>query len=407
MSRIPGRCAVVVALALGSSGLHAQSTRTEELERQRAEKSSQLKTYEPGRIERALLYIDREDPLAKLNPANGFFVRYGYTERPVGAGIGFGGGYRHELFDRAARIELEAGITFRNYDMLRADFAFPALADDRVELGIETTWRREPQNDFYGPGDDSREEDRVSYLFKGPRVVGRAIARPVPWLTAGARLGWMAPEIDSGTDDRFPSIEERFTDLEAPGLTVQPDFRYADLFGVVDYRDQPRNARSGGYYALTWSSYGDLDFDRYDFQRLDVHLQQFLPVFDKKRVFALQGRLIATTADDGQQVPFYFQPTIGGSTTVRGFADYRFRDDKAMYFNVEYRWEAFSGLDMALFSDWGKVASADDDIDFKDLKHGYGLGFRLNTYKNVFFRFDIGTGGGEGVHYYVKYSRVF
>ena len=124
---------------------------------------------------------------------------------------------------------------------------------------METTWRREPQDDFYGPGDDSREEDRVSYLFKGPRVVGRAIARPLPWLTAGARVGWMAPTIDSGTDDRFPSIEERFTDLDAPGLVVQPDFRYADLFGAVDYRDQPRNARSGGYYALTWNSYADLE----------------------------------------------------------------------------------------------------------------------------------------------------
>ena len=407
MSRIPGPCAVVVALALGTSGLLAQSTRTEELERQRAEKSTQLKPYEPGRLERTLLYIEREDPLTKLNPANGFFVRYGYTDRPTGAGIGFGGGYRHELFNRAARVELEAGITFKNYDLVRADFWFPALADDRVELGIETSWRREPQDDFYGPGDDSREEDRVSYLFKGPRVVGRAIGRPLPWLTAGARIGWMAPTIGSGTDGRFPSIEERFTDLDAPGLAAQPDFRYADLFGAVDYRDQPRNARSGGYYALTWSNYTDLDLDRYDFQRVDLQLQQFLPVFDKKRVFALQARVMSTIADDDQQVPFYFQPTIGGSTTVRGFADYRFRDDKAMYFNVEYRWEAFSGLDMALFSDWGKVASADDDLDFEDLKHGYGLGFRFNTYKNVFFRFDIGTGGGEGVHYFVKYSRVF
>jgi hemolysin activation/secretion protein len=117
--------------------------------------------------------------------------------------------------------------------------------------------------------------------------------------------------------------------------------------------------------------------------------------------------MIARTADDDDQVPFYFQPTIGGSTTVRGFADYRFRDEKAMYMNVEYRWEAFSGLDMALFSDWGKVATADEDLDFNDLKHGYGIGFRFNTYKNVFFRFDIGGGGGEGVHYFVKYSRVF
>ena len=50
-------------------------------------------------------------------------------------------------------------------------------------------------------------------------------------------------------------------------------------------------------------------------------------------------------------MPFY-SPTIGGSHSVRSLSDYRFRDDNIMFFNVEYRWEAFGGLDMALFTDW-------------------------------------------------------
>ena len=409
MFRMPGARAVMVAMALagGASAADAQSTRVEELDRQRAQKSSQLRPYEPGRLERFLLYVEREQPLKKLNPENGFFVRYGYTERPVGAGIGFGGGYRHDLFNRTARAELEGGITFQNYNLLRADLSFPYFAQDRIEVGIEGSWRHHPREDFYGEGTDSHEGDRVSYLFKGPRVVGRAIAHPKEWLATGLRVGWISPTIDAGTDTRFPSIEDRFTDRDTPGLDAQPDFRYMDLFAAVDYRDQSRNARAGGYYAVTWRSYADLDLDRYDFRRVDVQLQQFLPVFDKKRVFALQAVVMSSTADDGQQVPFYFQPTLGGSTTVRGYADYRFRDDKVMHLNAEYRWEAFSGLDMALFSDWGKVASAGEALDFSDLKHGYGIGFRFNTYRNVFFRFDIGTGGGEGFHYFVKYSRVF
>jgi outer membrane protein assembly factor BamA len=291
--------------------------------------------------------------------------------------------------------------------MLRADFSLPYLADERVELGIEASYHRHPQEDFYGPGPNSVEDDRVSYFFKGNRYEGRAIVRPKSWLSVGTHLGRLSPSIRSGRDSRYPSIEILFSDLEAPGLVEQPDFTYGDVFATVDYRDQPGNARAGGYYSVAWKKFSDLDFDRYDFQGLDLHLQQFFPVFDKKRVFAVQTRVLTNTTDDDRRVPFYLQPTIGGSRTLRSFSEYRFRDANVLYLNFEYRWEAFSPLDMALFTDWGKVASKAGDLDFTDLKRGYGIGFRINNYKTVFLRIDIAAGGGEGIHYFFKFSKSF
>jgi outer membrane protein assembly factor BamA len=141
---------------------------------------------------------------------------------------------------------------------------------------------------------------------------------------------------------------------DGTGLTDQQDFNYIELSGAIDYRDQEDNARAGGYYGLTWREHSDTDLDRYSFRAVDLLLQQFVPIFDKKRVFAVQARLLATATDDGQQVPFHFKPTLGGSTSHRGFNDYRFRDDSVVYVNAEYRWEAFSGLDMALFSIGGR-----------------------------------------------------
>ena len=103
-----------------------------------------------------------------------------------------------------------------------------------------------------------------------------------------------------------------------------------------------------------WREYSDLDFNRYSFRAVDLLAQQFVPIFDKKRVFAVQAAVRQRRiAGSGQQVPFYFKPTLGGSNQLRGYNDYRFRDDAVVYFNAEYRWEAFSGLDMALFYDWG------------------------------------------------------
>jgi outer membrane protein assembly factor BamA len=403
--------AVAVAVAVASSttapAASAQETRAELIERQRADKATHLQTYEPGKLEKTLLYLDAQDPMARLSPHDGFFVRYGYHRRPVGAGLGFGGGYRHDLFGRRARLVAEGGITFRRYELLRADFSLPYLAGERVEVGVETNYRRHPQEDFYGSGVDAIKDDRVNYLYKDHDVQARAIVKPQPWLAFGLHVGYTSPSIGSGTDSRFPSLETRFGDVDAPGLIAQPDFRYTDLFATVDYRDQPGNAKAGGYYSLTWAGFSDLDFDRYDFRRTDLHLQQFFPIFDKKRVFAVQTRVVTTRTAGGQQVPFYFQPTIGGSTSVRSLDDYRFRDRNALYLNVEYRWEVFSPLDMALFTDWGKVAPNGGDLDFGGLKHGYGIGFRFNSYKTVFFRFDVAAGAGEGVHYDVKFSKAF
>jgi len=382
-------------------------TRAAVLEQQRAAKAARLEPYVPGRLERVLLFVERQDPIGKFAPYNGFFIQYGYTDKPTGGGIAFSGGYRHDLFNRRARVELEAGTSVRKYQLLRADFSAPYLAGDRAEIGIEATYRNHPQEDFYGLGPASAEEERTNFLYKGYDLQARAVATPVRWLRTGTRAGLLSSSIGSGTDSRFPTLESRFSDAEAPGLLQQPAYLYVDGFAAADTRDHAGNARSGGFYEVSWRRFGDRDGDRFSFSRLQADLQQFFPVFDKKRVIAVRGRVVSTTAGDGNVVPFYFKPTLGGGDSLRSYADYRFRDDNMIVMNLEYRWEAFSGLDMALFSDWGKVAARRSDLDFGSLKHAYGLGFRFNTYKSVFLRLDIAAGGDEGLRYALKFSNVF
>jgi outer membrane protein assembly factor BamA len=409
MSRRWAALVVMLSFVIAPAPARGQDTREAALEQRRAEKAGDLQAYKPGKLEKWMLWFEQSDPIARISPHDGFYLQYGFRWKPVGGGVGVGGGWRHDLFHRHARLVLGAGISTRNYQMLQADFSLPYLANNKVELGGHAVYRHNPQEDYWGLGNDSLNDDRVSYTVDYANFEGRAIVRPVPWLEAGARVGRLDGSLDSGTDNRFPSIEERFTDATAPGLSDQPDFGYAEVFGGVDYRDQKDNARDGGLYLLTWREYSDLDFDRYSFRAVDLLLQQFVPIFDKKRVFAVQARLQSAAVDEGQgqQVPFYFKPTLGGSTSHRGFNDFRFRDDAVVYLNAEYRWEAFSGLDMALFSDWGTVAPNIGRLKMDDLKNAYGIGFRFNTYKTVLFRVDIGFGGGEGVRYFFKFSKAF
>ena len=387
--------------------LTAQDSRTATVEQMRAEKAANLQAYAPGRLEKLLLYVEREDPMRKIAPWNGFYVDYGYTGKPIGSGIGFSAGYRHDLFDRRARVVFETGATWRRYTIVRADFSLPSLAGDRLELGVQATDRHDPEEDFYGLGSTSLERNRVSFLFDRREVQGRAVVRLIDGLRAGGRIAWLGPEVGSGRDSRYPSIEQLFTDADAPGLDEQPDYSYGDLFAVFDRRDEPGNPRAGGDYGILWRRYRDLDLGRYSFGAVEADLQHFFPIFDKKRVFALRGRLFTTDADDGHTVPFYFRPTLGGNDTLRSVRDFRFRDTNVVAVNVEYRWEAFSGLDMALFADLGKVAPRFEDLDLTDLDDAYGIGLPFNTYKAVFLRFDVSLAGGESPRYFLKFNKAF
>ena len=400
---------LVLALVLGAGAgvSSAQETRAAVLERQRAEKAQALAPYEPSRLERWMLWFEDVDPLTRLAPHNGFYARYGFQWRPVGSGMGMGVGFRHDLFDRTTRIDLGAGITMRNYQMLQADVSLPYLWNERIELGAYAVTRHNPQEDFWGLGPDSRGDDRVTFGVDYTDYQARLVARPLPWIEAAARFGSLQGSLEPGSDPRFPSIEERFTDADVPGMSEHPDYRYTELTGAIDYRDQDDNARAGGYYGLAWRKYTDLQLDRYNFSQMDAHAQQFFPIFDKKRVFALQARLLTSSHDEGQRVPFYFKPTLGGSRSLRSYNDYRFRDDYAFHLNVEYRWEAFSGLDMALFSDWGAIAPRWEALRMAELKNAYGIGFRFNTYRAVWLRLDIGLGGDEGTRYFLKLSKAF
>lgn len=399
--------AVAFVVSLFPAAALAQDTRAAELEQLRAAKAARLEPYTPGTIEKALLWVDRVDPLGKLTPHNGFFVGYGYTDQPLGAGLAFSGGYRHDLFARRARIELEGGASIRGYQLLRADVSMPYLFRERLELGLEGSYRHDPQEDFYGLGPGSRKEDRVSFLLDSREIEGRAVVKPLQWLRLGARAGVLNPSIGRGTDSRYPSIEDLFTEAEAPGLTGQPDHEYGEVFATIDTRDQPGNARDGGYYHFAYRRYRDRDTGKFGFRGTDLELQQFFPIFDKKRVIAARLRGLSTAAPAGEEVPFYFQPTLGGSDSLRSYGDRRLRDLNVLLLNVEYRWEAFSGLDMALFSDWGKVAPRGRDLNLRGLNHAFGIGFRFNTYKSVFMRLDIAAGGGEGARVFLKFSETY
>ena len=155
---------------------------------------------------------DREDPperggrqaQAPHRSVQRLLCRAGATPTgPPAPGFALGGGFRHDLFDRRARVVFEAGQSFRNYNMVRGDFSLPRLA--RREAG---SWASKASTGISLKTTTSARarirssENRVSYLVRRQRVQRPGDLHALrPWFSVGTRVGRVAPDIGSGTDD--------------------------------------------------------------------------------------------------------------------------------------------------------------------------------------------------------------
>ena len=124
------------------------------------------------------------------------------------------------------------------------------------------------------------------------------------------------------------------------------------------------------------------------------------------RVLAFRAIGVNSDPTPGNQVPFFLKPSLGGGETLRGYDSYRFRGDKIMLFQAEYRWEASRRWELALFGDSGTVADKGQRLSLNKLKSNWGLGLRFKTSSSTLFRIDQAF-SNEGSRTQVRFSAVF
>jgi outer membrane protein assembly factor BamA len=381
----------------------AQTTRAGEIEQQITQKASQLRPYTPGKLERAMIYVEENNILRRLSARPpGWYPRIGGLT--TGSGFALGPGYRN-YFGRDGMFDVSAAASLKRYNAVNAYLRTPAFAGDRLAIDARAQYHHYPEERYFGLGNQSHAEDRVSYLFEDRSVAGGLLVFPNSRFRGGLRFGRTTIDQGSGRGN-FPSIETVFDAGEAPALGVPLEYFNTEAHVEFDYRDNQGNARSGGRHRLTVSRHDDRGNAGFAFRRVDVESMQLFPFFDKRRVIALRAVGAFTDADPGDDVPFYLMPFVGGPETLRGYRERRFTDRNLLLLQAEYRYEVFAALDMALFFDAGSVASRVSDLRLDEMKTDYGIGFRFGTRENVVLRFDIGL-GGEGTRYFVKFGPVF
>lgn len=125
----------------------------------------------------------------------------------------------------------------------------------------------------------------------------------------------------------------------------------------------------------------------------------------------LRTSLTISEPNNGATIPYYMRPTVGGSDinsqqSLRGFPDYRFRDNDAVFDQVEYTIPVHDPIGLLLFYDSGTVGPALNTLSFAHLRQDSGIGatFRIHNAEigQVFMAW--GAGHGPYLHYAVSHS---
>jgi hypothetical protein len=274
---------------------------------------------------------------------------------------------------------------------------------------------------YYGIGPASSLSNRALYRL-AETIVGVQAVQPLKYgfhLLGEMNGRW--PEINGRHGDSHPSIEQLFTEANTPGLIRQPGFfqpgiglEYTNNFG----------ARLALDYLAKLQAYAAVSDSHYSFRRLTLDFNHSIypmksfsgkklpaqapvagePATTTERIatITLRALLVESVASGGSVVPFYFQPTLGGTDLdkehiLSSYADYRFRAPNMELYRAQYEQPLpkISFLGVVLRADAGKVAQRRGDLDFSHFRHSWGAGVTLRAGNLPYVMLMYAWGGGD------------
>jgi hypothetical protein len=372
--------------------------RQTQIEEAQSQKSEVLAPYVLTRGERLMARVER----VLVNPTQTWHPFFDNAYR--GGGFALGAGYMHHV-SAYSWIDVRGSYSIRDYKRVEAEFVSPRLFHRRAELSVLGGWRDATEVAFYGVGADTSSGSLTNYGFERPYASALLTVRPtrrVFLLRGGLELTrW---DLKSGAGSTA-SVEEVYAPAELPGLQTTTSYVHSQGTVGVDWRIAPGYARRGGFYGVTLHDYHDRD-DALGFQQVDYEVIQHIPVLREAWVVSLRGLVATTWNKDGQEVPFFMLPSLGGGSDLRGFSSWRFRDRHSLLLQAEWRIMANRYFDTAVFYDAGKVAARTADLDLDHLKTDYGFGARFHTPFATALRIDVAR-GSEGTRLVFGMSPAF
>jgi hypothetical protein len=113
--------------------------------------------------------------------------------------------------------------------------------------------------------------------------------------------------------------------------------------------------------------------------------------------------LSESIASGGSVVPFYFDPTLGGSDingnlALPSYQDYRFRAPNILLFQETLDHSLYGPVGLTLMADQGEAGLTRGDIDFTHMRHSFAAGLNIRAGGLPAISLLFAWGGTEGSH---------
>lgn len=364
-----------------------------------------------------------------------------------GSSIGLGAGLKYTFMHPSSKpdhVGLESNLHFRglysftNFYLMegRYDLKMPAIGqadvtkkhrfEDQIVFSAFVSRVNLAKQDFYGIGPGSMLSGLALYRQMQDKVGGSADWPLLSWFAAGGTLQLLLPTIKGVSGTSTLSVAQAYGEPGAPGVSTQPSFMNYQGYIRVHTPIKPKQTWAKAEARVAYDRFSDLNSGTFTFGRLGESASMWFdlrrnmtelktpwwknafcePIVGSQCSFgqlAFRQLLTASYFSTNHFVPFYFQPTLGGTDidgvdTLRGLVDYRLRAPNRILYQAEFYHNIQGPIGIYGFYDVGKVALTSGDLGFAHLRHDVGVGVYFKVENKIVVRGYIGFGAGEGSH---------
>ncbi len=353
--------------------------------------------YRNGTLRRIVNQFVAFEPVEGFKPV----ISYGSNK-----GLRYGAGWEFfDTFKQGDDLFIKGSYSTNEYQKHSIKYSAPSIFSRDAGLKLLLQYQTRTRESFYGLGNDSRNEDKVSYYLEESVVSATTRWRTARGLAVEVTGGWIRSNTFDGKSTQYVnSLDSSKTLLGLTDLDLA-NAQFLRIGGTIelDWRDNKGQPSRGGQESVSVTySKGIGDSDDLSYITTRAEAAHYFNLYHK-RIIAL--RLIAQSIDvkgDVPVIPFQFRSGLGDANLLRGYTTNRFIDNDLTAAAIEYRWPIWDLLDAFIFAEAGRVyGSITKEFTLKNWHESIGTGLRLWNRDGVILLLQ-GAFGEDDTQFYLE-----